>query len=1553
MPKNKNPMRLIFAAAMLTFIIIPALVFCQSADGSLSGIVKDPQKKVVIGAIVTVKNKATDVETMRSTDDSGRYGFLSLTPGLYKMTVDMPDFNQWKGEVQISTASQQNKDVLLEIGIIDGGTGGATADPIRDPLDPNPSIIQAFSKEYLTGLPNPSNNAIDYVYKMGGVQLAPNSGGLDQGTAWLMGTPAPAVAVMLDGMYVNEYRWDTGINTPIHINPDNIEEFQVALSMVDAESHSGALVNMRMKGGANQFRGSINSSGNNSFLNSGWNRNNFANSFNKQRNYSVSFSGPIIQRKLFFFVNWDRTLSRNRTDVTPIVMTPCARKGIYRYFSGWDNGNAYQATQTGGMSGGNPIIATVHADGTPATDKVTLQPDNSTPSTLQLQSVFGQLDPHSMALLSQDPVNCSAYDPYTNLGVSSYWETGTSTPGLRLLDPVTVPRFSAMMPLPNNYEMAMNGGDGLNTAVNKWTRVGAGMGSAYASMSGMSPNRKDLNTNIDYNYSDRHRIRLNYMIEFMGGKNASELWPAADSGYGYVSAEGKAIRRPQQISTTITSTISGNMLNEARIGLARTVAHQFAPMDDPDVGPSVRKMLEYLVPTDNFPSYKGLPILVGLGPEASTNSNLGANGFGYQAPSSFTFSPEGNGGYSLTSAASHPYGSVNGGLLPTFGGADHRWTITDNFTWMYGAHQIRVGGDARLARSNQDSEGTLNLARGINTQNALTFPIAFGGIADYSIPGWQYPNNLGLVGTQPTFDRLVGGGVTNTATGTYAGMLDLLTYMSGSIADIRQLYFVNNPYQRTWNDVVNKGERYQITDMRQKEFSIFAKDDWRVRPTLTVNLGVRWEYYGVPWLANGMTVGLQGGGLSMFGVTGRGISSWMSKNPAQLDDSYLTKQIFIGPNSPNPDAVLYNQDYNNFGPAVGFSLQLPWLGKGRTIIRSGYQLSYSAVGNASGRSYGASIANEPGTTYKHFYRGSTNDTYMSVANLGDHVPASRFLDPTIVPLDVMRITDHTTNYTAYDPTIRTPYTHNINLSITRVIKNNITVDLRYVGTLRRKAVGDLDINTPNFINNGLVDVLDAARRGENPALLDQMLDGFVFGQIQNWTAVGSTGGPTGADVLRKSNIYQSNLANGNYAAIASSLADLNYDKQVTGLYGGAPRLINQQYPDIPDGVKGAVLRANGFPENYILGNPQLGQAIYRSNLIHSNYHSMQAQVQLRPTRGLMLTSTYTFSKTLADQPGGAMGGFFGGGGGGWTDPLNRTLDYKLNSYGGKHQWNNYGMMDLPIGASGYFLQKLQNGMLKRLLEGWQFSWTLQMQSGNPSQISDGINHLYNNGTLMDLVPIMDPTLNPSLDAKYGMEIAKKLAPSNGNLEWPAGSNQGYYYGGGNAPARYIVGTDPQCYTTSTYVASTFTTAAVGQTPTCSLRALYLAIHDGNGSTVAFDETTYKGRAILVNPMPGHQGNFSRFIEGIGSFSLDMSMSKNIMITEGKSVQVRMQATNILNHPSPCGSGFGGMNYTMGNCPSLSVSNNAGGFGFGGNTPFGGVNQKGGSRSFYGNFRLLF
>jgi hypothetical protein len=79
MPKNKITKKPMFAAAMLMFFVILSVqAFCQSTDGALTGIVWDQQNKVVVGAIVSIKNKNADIETIRPTDRSGNYVFRDV-----------------------------------------------------------------------------------------------------------------------------------------------------------------------------------------------------------------------------------------------------------------------------------------------------------------------------------------------------------------------------------------------------------------------------------------------------------------------------------------------------------------------------------------------------------------------------------------------------------------------------------------------------------------------------------------------------------------------------------------------------------------------------------------------------------------------------------------------------------------------------------------------------------------------------------------------------------------------------------------------------------------------------------------------------------------------------------------------------------------------------------------------------------------------------------------------------------------------------------------------------------------------------------------------------------------------------------------------------------------------------------------------------------------------------------------------------------------------------------------------------------------------------------
>jgi hypothetical protein len=93
--------------------------------------------------------------------------------------------------------------------------------------------------------------------------------------------------------------------------------------------------------------------------------------------------------------------------------------------------------------------------------------------------------------------------------------------------------------------------------------------------------------------------------------------------------------------------------------------------------------------------------------------------------------------------------------------------------------------------------------------------------------------------------------------------------------------------------------------------------------------------------------------------------------------------------------------------------------------------------------------------------------------------------------------------------------------------------------------------------------------------------------------------------------------------------------------------------------------------------------------------------------------------------------------------------------------------------------------------------------------------------------------------------------------------------------------------------------------------------------------------VLQTPLPGKRGTFGQNqFENLGVWAADMAIQKQVRIDESKSVTVRVDATNIFNHPTP---GQGGLF-----APALGASDLASqGFG----TAFGSVNSKSGQRRF--------
>jgi hypothetical protein len=519
---------------------------------------------------------------------------------------------------------------------------------------------------------------------------------------------------------------------------------------------------------------------------------------------------------------------------------------------------------------------------------------------------------------------------------------------------------------------------------------------------------------------------------------------------------------------------------------------------------------------------------------------------------------------------------------------------------------------------------------------------------------------------------------------------------------------------------------------------------------------------------------------------------------------------------------------------------------------------------------------------------------------------------TVAPLQPQSTTGpRLQGLSAFDPNYDNPYVQNLTLSVTRSINRNVTLDVKYIGTLARKTYTTQNLNINNFRSNGLLTALDAARRGDdaNAGLLDQMFAGInlcttaanptngncsagSWGAINGTTQTAAAQIRAGALPASGATASVTSLANGDYNTLAGTIANYNYNWGSTGNAHVCAVNCSLPDPNPNNATAGAALRKNGFPDNFIITNPQFSSVTFYNNMGYNNYHSLQAQLTLRPIQGMSGSVTYNWSKNL-----GLLTTL--------TDPTNRAQDYTNIGSNPGHSFRTNGTFELPMGPNKLFFGN-SSGWAARALERWQLGLIYNLSSGAPTSIT-ATSMLYGNG----LPDVVNPVnFNEITGVRWGVK-------NGNNLEGR------YFDNGGDVFVRVD---DPQCAAVALSIATR-----------CTLDALAMVVPAGTANSFTLPDGR-TGQMVLQHPQPGKKGNFgNNTILGLGTWRFDANLGKTFQITESKSLQVRFDALNVLNHPQP------------GN-PTLNI--NAVDI-FGAPVPFGQITGKTGTRTMQGQLRFTF
>jgi hypothetical protein len=733
--------------------------------------------------------------------------------------------------------------------------------------------------------------------------------------------------------------------------------------------------------------------------------------------------------------------------------------------------------------------------------------------------------------------------------------------------------------------------------------------------------------------------------------------------------------------------------------------------------------------------------------------------------------------------------------------------------------------------------------------------------------------SMGLANGDPAlsaFSGGAGGTVPNSSGAQLFEAQELYAVLTGRVSGVSGSYAYN---QQT--DSYLQGIGTYNLDELQKAFGLFIQDSYRIRPTLTLNYGLRWDFTWPDYdLTNAYhsaapdAIWGPSGINNLFnpGVLNGTMDPQLTQNSAPAKPWYVTPQPAIG--------IAWN-------PRFDSGLLSKITGVDKTVVRVGFSLrrftepqqyfwnqasDYAAVYFASffanANTTGTTGTFDPGSLAWQGQNAGTNGQGVNLPN-GYGLAPTQFLKS--YPFSSFTFQGGP-GINGVEGNIRQPYTESWNLGIQRQLSETKAIEIRYVGNRSLRQWIVLDPNEVNIFENGFLTQFKQAQA--NLAANNSSSNASYAGSFANHGLAGQgalpffdaafAGEGPGADGSL-ADYTNSNFAFDVGTGQAGSLASV-----FTGIAGPVSYFCNlvpagSFAPCANIGYSGA---GGPYPVNNLQVNPfsaGLGSLSELDAKGYSNYNSLQADFRQRAWHGLQFDANYTWSHTLGISTSnnwqGAVTAF---------TLRDMRLSYGPTLFDIRQAVHINATYDLPFGKGKPFANA--GGIVDRVVGGFTLGTIFTFQTGNPFLLQGGYD-----------------TFNDYAD---GGVVLNGVTPSQ--LQ----SSVGVYRIAGQAAVDFI---NPK------YLASNGT---------------------GGGANTSF---------ITPNTTPGTIGSLV-WLHGPRYVDDDLSISKHIAITERFRFSLQVEMLNAFNHPSfQPGSGAGCSYYCYaagGGFPNVQAF----GFGIGGPSP---------------------
>lgn len=573
----------------------------------------------------------------------------------------------------------------------------------------------------------------------------------------------------------------------------------------------------------------------------------------------------------------------------------------------------------------------------------------------------------------------------------------------------------------------------------------------------------------------------------------------------------------------------------------------------------------------------------------------------------------------------------------------------NNSVYTFGNHSIRFGGQ-------------LERYKFTSTNLASTTPT-------YTISSTANPNTPGLTA--------------NLLTGISAADLaraNNLRYTLGGIVGSAS----------TVANLISPQEGYGFTPSIDKyEFNIYSgyvSDQWRTRPNLTLNLGVRYDYY-----------------TPLKTPVPKYLEAVLS-NPDDVLGSIINNTgglNIVGANTGKP-GTYFRGDKNNFAPSISFAYSptfesgiLSKLTGADTVLRGGFKISY--VNDEYTKAASTLVAANPGlgsiTINDRSVDGTTNIRAALTPRSG-FGSVQNFVLPTTATLPISLTANNaaggfTRTLFGVDPNYQVQQVYEYNLGLQRKFFLGSVFEIRYVGGFSNSAARSTDYNQVDITANGFLgDFLKAQNNCR--------LQGATLANPTNTNPIN----------LCTSAAYNPAIPGSQQLTVFNNLVGAGSLTNATNLgfiRAGTAGSLARQY--ISQRQQGGVIfqpTTNAYAIEYLVNGGRY------------NYNALQTEIRRRFNDGFSFQVNYTFQKSLTDILSDAnadqnrQGTFL--------DNNRPGLNYGRADYDRTHTVNANFVYELPFGKGKRFLN--QNGLVNTLIGGFQFSSIVSLSSGPPLGVVD-------------------------------------------------------------------------------------------------------------------------------------------------------------------------------------------------------------------------------------------